>query len=100
MKSLLDRRILVARSEAQSARAQLLSTVNELRRRLDPRVVASETVEHAVGSATRLLNEAATAARSRPWMLGLGATAAGLLMAARSRRDTPNDDATNLGAES
>jgi ElaB/YqjD/DUF883 family membrane-anchored ribosome-binding protein len=100
VKDLVDRRIVAAKAEAKAARAKLMATLGEVRHRLDPRVVASETVDSAVSSAANMLDNATTAVRSRPWMLGLGATAAGLMIAARSRRKDDETEATNPDAES
>jgi len=100
MKTVIDRRVVAATEEARLARARLLATVDELRHRLDPRVVASDTFDHALSSATRFIVQTTAAARSRPLLLGLGATAAGLLIAVRARQSGGRDKATNQDDES
>ncbi|MBA3895657.1 MAG: hypothetical protein H0X36_00645 [Sphingomonadaceae bacterium] len=69
--------LLVARAEgrAQRSRAKLLSTLAEIRHRLNPRVVATEAAESVADRAGRLVHDAGEAAKDRPVTAGAGAFA-------------------------
>ncbi len=94
MKQAIDRHLSVALAEAQAARSRFRATVDELRNRLDPRTIASETVSDAVAGASHLLAEATTAAKARPWLIGLAATIAGIAMTVQSRTGSTDEHAT------
>ena len=93
MKDAFDRRVDVARIKATKRRAQVLSTISEVRHRLDPKTVVAETAGAALNRVNSLLGNATTGATSRPWLLAVGATLFGVALALRSRKgsDLPDD---------
>lgn len=95
MKALFDRRSDAARARADEARAKVIATIGEVRHRLDPRTVASETAAAALDRVNRLVGDATEAAKARPWLLAAGASLFGIIISLRSRgedRKAPVDD--------
>ena len=95
MKRQIDRRVLTAADEARIARARVMATLDRLRHRVDPRVMAAETAEQALDGATSWIAEATTSAKSRPWLLGIVATVIGIAMTAYARYSDDDTQATN-----
>ena len=92
MKGAFDRRVEAARVEATEQRAQVLSTIAEVRSRLDPKTIIAETATSAFGHVNRLLDDATTGAKSRPWLLAMGATLFGIVVSLRTRQAADDID--------
>lgn len=92
MKGAFDRRVEVARVEATEQRAQVLSTIAEVRSRLDPKIIIAETATSAFGQVNRLIGDATAGAKSRPWLLAVGATLFGIVVSLRTRQATDDND--------
>jgi hypothetical protein len=78
MKQIFDRRIAKSRTDAEVARAQIITTLGEIRHRIDPRVVVSEVAEDVIAQLNDLIGDVTNAAKSKPWMLAAGATLVGI----------------------
>jgi ElaB/YqjD/DUF883 family membrane-anchored ribosome-binding protein len=85
MKQQLDRRSERARLEAEAARARIIATLSEIRRRIDPRTIASETAHDLLDRVNNQLGQASSAAKSRPWLVAVGATLVGVALTYRAR---------------
>ncbi len=83
MKQQLDRRSERAREEAEAARARIMATLAEIRHRIDPRTVATETAQGVLDRVNHVLSEASSTAKSKPWLLAIGATLAGIALSYR-----------------
>ncbi|CAN5294003.1 hypothetical protein BH09PSE3_BH09PSE3_07780 [soil metagenome] len=75
MKSEADLLVKYAEREAVRSRAQFLSTIAEIRYRIDPRVIAAEAAENMLGRANQLLSDTTTSVKNRP-LLSFGSLAA------------------------
>lgn len=84
MKGAFDRRVDAARLEATERRAQVLSTIGEVRHRLDPKTVIAGTAGAAFDRVNRLIGDATAGATSRPWLLAVGATLFGIAISLRA----------------
>lgn len=106
VKGAFDRRVGAARLDATQRRAQVLSTISEVRHRLDPKVVLAEATTTAFDRLHRAIGDATTSAKSRPWILAAVATLAGVAISLRhspaDAKPGDNDaiEATNSPAES
>lgn len=106
MKGAFDRSVDVARLSATEKRAQVLSTIAEVRRRLDPKTVIAEAASDAFDNINRVIGDATTGAKSRPWLLAVGATVFGIALSLRKRspvgktEDSDDDQATKPSAKS
>lgn len=98
MKGAIDRRVDSARADADAARKRVLITLGSIRRKLDPRIVVSEAAEDASAGVQRLVDQAAEAAKGRPWAVGLAATVAGLGLALLAKGVSRDDAAPEQAA--
>ena len=103
MKRVIDRRVLSAQAEVATRRAEIVAVVGELRRRLDPRVVAAETASGVKDHVNRTISAAGSAAKTQPWLLAAAAAllATGVAAAIKFRSSGSEeraDEATNNDA--
>lgn len=75
MKDEADTLVKHAEREAERSRLQFFATFAELRRRIDPRVIAAEAAENMVGRANHLLDDTKASARNHPGVAAGGAAA-------------------------
>jgi hypothetical protein len=75
VKNEADLLVSYAEREVVRSRTQFIATLAEIRRRTDPRVIATEAAENMMGRASHLIDATATAVRARP-TLTLGGLAA------------------------
>jgi type IV secretory pathway TrbD component len=85
VKRAASRQLESAEASAAAARADVLATLQEIRRRIDPRVIVAETAERGVARVNGILDGAQETVRTRPWLVALGATLFGIAVAARAR---------------
>jgi hypothetical protein len=85
VKRAAGRQLESAEAASAAARAAVLVTLQQIRHRLDPRVIVAETAERGVAKANQLLDDAQASVRARPWLIAVGATLFGIAVAARSR---------------
>jgi hypothetical protein len=76
-------RIARARGEADSAKARMMGTVDEVKERLAPGRLASEAVQTAKDKSIVVADDAVTAVKERPGVAAGLATAAALYIARR-----------------
>lgn len=81
-----------AEANAASARADVLSTLQEIRHRIDPRVIVAETAERNLTRLSTLLGGAQATVRARPWLILTSATLIGIAIAARARLLAESED--------
>jgi len=85
VKRAATRQVESAEANAAVARADVLATLQEIRHRIDPRVVVAETAERGLTRVNGLLDGASATVKSRPWLVMAGATLFGIAIAARAR---------------
>jgi len=66
MKKAAEQLVDHANVRSDAARAALMATLDELRLRLDPRIIAAEQMEALLGRAQRTANDVGTNVRARP----------------------------------
>jgi hypothetical protein len=74
LKNEADLLVSYAEREAVRSRTQFMATLAEIRRRTDPRVIATEAAEKMMGRANHMVETTTTAVRARP-TLALGGLA-------------------------
>ncbi len=92
MKQQFDRRSERARRDAEAARARIIATLGEIRHRIDPRTVAAEAAHGLLDRVNLALGEASSTARSRPWLVAVGATLVGVALTYRSGKVADQED--------
>lgn len=94
MKNDAELPVKYAETEAARSRAQFMATLEEIRYRVDPRVIAAETKDNIVGRANRLFETTTTAVRDRPMLAIAGLLAFAAAVGVRiwfSRANADND---------
>lgn len=92
VKRAATRQVESAEANAAVARANVLATLQQIRHRIDPRVIVAETAERGTAKVTGLLDDAQAGLRARPWLVALGAVLVGIAAAARARLLAETDD--------
>lgn len=85
IKRAAGRQLENAEASAAAARAEVLATLQQIRHRIDPRIVVAETAERGVARVNHLLETAQGAMKRKPWLVAVGATLFGIAVAARAR---------------
>lgn len=84
--------IMAAEREVMRSRARLMTTLAEIRDRMDPRIIATDTASNVLNRANQLVDKTTTSISERP-ALALGGMAAALAVfglkrwLARSKED-------------
>jgi phage terminase small subunit len=92
VKRAATRQVESAEANAAAARADVLATLQEIRHRIDPRVIVAETAERSLTRVNDVLDGAQATVKTHPWLVLLGASLLGLAVAARARLLAESDE--------